>query len=690
MNFNEYRFGDICVQYWFDTENGTVGLELLPDGMKDKRVSKSYRIDPLVQLMIQGDDFPPGFANGHTMRGSSSLYKFRYKDQSVKDEGSRITVITSLTSQDDQELIHKLTYYSGEQGVEVSTTYSNNGQAAVTLDMLSSFSFGGMTPFVSGDAPNTMVLHRLRSKWSNEARLDSMPIEDLQLEPTWSGHGAFSEKFGQLGSMPVRRFFPFAAIEDTVNHVLWGVQLACPSSWQIEAYRKDNALCLSGGLADYDFGHWFKTIKPGDSFTAPTAFLSVCAGDLDTLCSRLTGMQARSLKGMDMPSRLPVVFNEFCTTWGKPSQESVVNELQALKGKDIDFFVIDAGWYADDVKGWEMNMGDWRVNDRMFPDGMEFTVKAIREAEMKPGIWFELEVCGRDADVFGDTEHLLKRMGNPITAGFRRFWDMRSPWVNDYLEKRVTEFLKYHGFEYVKIDYNESIGIGCDGAESLGEGLRQNIVASRDFLVKMRESVPGMLIENCSSGGHRLEPSLLGICQLASFSDAHEQREIPVIAANLHRVMLPQQSLIWAVLRKDDSLRRLVWSLSATFLGVMCLSGDVHELDAGQWKAVDEAISFYREASSVIEEGITKRHGPKVQSYRHPEGWQAVERTSRDKDKKLIVIHSFDDALIEVQVGEDYTICKHFADEEAEFCMENGIVKVNIPADGACALLLNR
>ena len=38
---------------------------------------------------------------------------------------------------------------------------------------------------------------------------------------------------------------------------------------------------------------------------------------------------------------------------------------------------------------------------------------------------------------------------------------------------------------------------------------------------------------------------------MSSFSDAHETPEIPIVAAALHRLMLPRQSQIWAVLHAD-------------------------------------------------------------------------------------------------------------------------------------------
>ena len=114
----------------------------------------------------------------------------------------------------------------------------------------------------------------------------------------------------------------------------------------------------------------------------------------------------------------------------------------------------------------------------------------IKENGLIPGIWFETETCGKDALMYQNQEHLLKRNGQVITSGGRRFWDMRDPWVIDYLEKKMIDFLEKYGFGYVKIDYNESIGIGCDGAESLGEGLRQSIRGTQDSLENSGRDFP--------------------------------------------------------------------------------------------------------------------------------------------------------------------------------------------------------
>ena len=59
---------------------------------------------------------------------------------------------------------------------------------------------------------------------------------------------------------------------------------------------------------------------------------------------------------------------------------------------------------------------------------------------MKAGIWFELEVVGKDAEALNEEANLLTRDGKIIISGSRRFWDMRREWVDEYLTKKVIHF----------------------------------------------------------------------------------------------------------------------------------------------------------------------------------------------------------------------------------------------------------
>jgi alpha-galactosidase len=162
---------------------------------------------------------------------------------------------------------------------------------------------------------------------------------------------------------------------------------------------------------------------------------------------------------------------------------------------------------------------------------------------------------------------------------------------------------------------------------------------------------------------------MLARTAMSSFSDAHELVEIPIIAANLHRLMLPRQSQIWAVLKPTDSERRLVYSLAATFLGRMCLSGDVAALSPAQWKTALDAQRLYGQVAPIIKHGTSRLHRQLGETWRHPRGWQSMVRVTTDVREALLVTHAFQDAPRQVFVplpGGAWRVVGHFGEQSTE------------------------
>ncbi len=650
---NSFTLGDMCAVFHTD-EEGHVYLVLVPDKLKDKITyeDKKLHADSLIQAKLVGDPYAGAYAQGITMRNSDTAFSMKYVGQEKEENGEEIEIRTTLKDDHNNYYVNYINYRKGDYAVAVRTVFENRGKEDAVLEYLTSFTLNDLSPFLPGESRNALTLHRIRSKWSHEGRLISEKIEDLLLEDAWSTWQPASVRYGSIGSMPVKDFAPFIALGDEKSGVTWGAMLAIESSWEMEAYRRDDCLCLSGGIADREFGHWMKKVSPGERFETPTALLSVAEGDADLVSQRLTHYGTRFMKDVPAPEQdLPVLFNEYCTTWGLPSHENIMNITDAIKDRPIDYFMIDCGWFVEEGVHWGNSMGDYVPSDKLFPKGLKYTVDCIKEKGMKPGIWFEIDNVGRDAHIYNKEEWFLKRDGIPLSTGGRRFFDMRNPEVIAYLDEKVLKCLKDNGFEYMKMDYNDNIGLGCDGAESLGEGLRLDREASLAYVRHIKEEMPDLILENCASGGHKLEPLMMSLCSMASFSDAHETELIPVVAARLHRMILPRQSQIWAAIRKTDSLKRIVYTMANTFLGRMCLSGDVLELTEDQWGKIDEGIAFYKKIAPVIKNGFSylfENYGP---SEKRLSGYQAVVRVENEGEELVperareafAVIHVFRD-----------------------------------------------
>ncbi|MBC8009876.1 MAG: alpha-galactosidase [Burkholderiales bacterium] len=713
--FARHTLGDMTALYTLDRATGQMEWSLLPTerlehvvprrtnldddiqvaGQKPEGRAAPWLLEPLVHLKLREQDSAGPYAPGITLRHPAGP-ALRFAEQRLERTADRVEIITLLRAEGPlaHECEHRVWHFADEPGVRVATVFRNASDRPLTLQLLTSFSLGGLTPFADDDAPERLWFHRSRSWWSGEGRMESTPLEALHLERSWGTSTLRVERFGQVGSLPVRKFFPFAALEDRAAGVVWAAQLAAPGSWQIEVGRRGDTVGLCGGQADWEFGHWMKTIPPGDTFTTHEALLTAAATTVDFACHRLTALHRRARLAQPSSEReLPIVCNEWCTSWGNPSHENLARMARRLHGTPVKYLVIDAGWYRPDEGDWGASQGDWVVSTKLYPHGLKAALDAIRAQGLVPGIWFEFETVGIDsAAAKNESAHLLQLDGRPLTAGTRRFWDFRDPWVTDYLTRRVIDFLREHGFGYMKVDYNESLGLGADGAESLGECLRAHLAGVQQFFRAILAALPDLVIENCASGGHRLEPSFLQLTAVSSSSDAHECLEIPVLCAEQLTQLLPEQNLIWAVVRRGDDERRLAYSLAACFLGRLCLSGDITELSDERWAFVQTALALYREAAPAIRDGVIRRHGERSSSHRHPRGWQAV--TFATPELVLAVIHTFADTptsfFVPLPKG-DWCVAKTFpAHPSAESELRTGALQVNDSPDFTGRILLLR
>lgn len=668
MILKRYVYGDTAVYYTKETIEGhdleTVGLALYP---ASATVPETLHTDSLVQVAFTGDRNLIDYTQGLSMRNRFSTV-LSIVSQTAGEEG----VVTVLSDGNGNEYEHTLSFDRATNVFSLSVRYTNRSQEIRTLEALDSFSVSGiLSPSRNYASTCGFTLHRMTAAWSRECRLKSDSFSHLGLDMSWGRYGVKVEKFGERGSMPVRDYFPFAAIEDESGFILAAMAEA-PYSWQMEVYQEKESCSLSGGLGDYEFAHWRKDILPGESFETDRAFLRVReSGGVNGVCNDFLHFMDAKLSVPASEEELPVLFNEYCTTWGTPSEENIRAILRAIEPLHLDYFVIDCGWYLPENCGWCNSPGDWNESKKLFPSGIRSVVKAIEDAGLLPGIWFEFEVAGIDSKLYYETDYLLTRDGVPLSSKNRRFVDLRKENAQAYLKTKMLDFLKDNGFRYIKIDYNDNIGIGCDGAESFGEGGRQVQEESLAYLDRLKEAIPDIVIENCSSGGSRIEPKRMSMVSMCSYSDAHECREIPIIAANVSRVVPARQEQIWAVIRKTDTDSRIIYSMTAAMIGRICISGDIWQISEEKIDLIAEGIRFYRGVRDIVRHGDIEEITCTTEYFRELKGHQIYQK--RLGSRALLIVHSFDDEAFETEIG-GYEVVSVYTD--FSYSAEGGKLKI--------------
>ena len=665
--FYEYVFEQTTVRYVVMKEEQNVFLLLIPNELIEKTTDDFETHKLLDNGFVNNEDWYPGslvhlhlshhytpmYDNGYKF--SQSTKNLKYQNQEFYEENNVLTIKTYLAADEGYEVCHVLTKYNGENGFEIKNILLNKTGKEITLEMITSATLDNLSPFFKGTATEDLVFHYFKGGWSIEGKHIATPISEMNMDKSWGGSFE-SEKIGAIGSKTVGRFYPYAALEDKSVGCLWGMKIKHNATWQAELSRYGTPLSLSIGIGDYKFGHWRKILKNNDSFETPVAYVAACTGSIDELSNDLIKMNDKDIENYGEQG-MPIIFNDWVTHWGDSSFKKAVSLADSLKKSKVKYFVLDDGWQSGGV-------GDWTVDNEKFPGGLKDYSKAIRDRGMIPGIWMEFETIrdralrwSSEFDEFNLTKDGVVINNAACNSAQTKFLDFRKKEVRDYLDKVVIEFLKKNNIGYIKVDYNSNIGLGCDGAESLGEGLRQHMNYVYEFFIKMKKEIPDIIIENCSTGGSRLDPKMMGVTAMSSFSDAHESIDLPIIAANMHYFISPRQNQVWCVVKSGFETDRIKYSIAAGFLGRLCWSGNIDNLREEQMEMIYNAEKMYDEVSHIIKAGRSYIIRTDSINNRNPQGSQAAIRYSEDKKEALVVVHYFNNSKeMKLLLNDEYVI----------------------------------
>lgn len=674
----------------YTAQQDVVSLIIVPLN-KEKYVDFNSDLpeDGMIQLSLCGDKHFRHYCGGQTLRNGESATGVRLVGQNCEKRETEETITTSFILKENIKVSNIIRHPDGARYFTCENIIFNGSAQNITVEMFASCCISGISPYVGKEA--SLKLHRLFGNWSAEGREDSRKFESAGLEESWADYGVRLEKFGSVGSMPVQKYFPFVCVEDTDHFTSWGAAFDAPCSWQAEVFRYNKNVSISGGVADYEYGHNRMTVPAGKHYSSGVSYLTVCNGGAEEVWNRLN--TAFNRQENEEEKFLPIIYNEYCTSWGNPSAEEVERLLPEVKKYGAKYFVIDAGWYCGREEDWALKVGDYKPDKIAFPESIKKTAEKIRDYGMIPGIWFEPEIAAEKSEVYSNNEMFLTRDGYRIVMKDRSFFDFRQETVRAYLRKRVIDFVKENGFGYVKLDYNECLGIGCDGAESYGAGLRQHIEGVLAFVKELKESVPGLILEICSAGGHRIEPAFLALADMVSFSDAHEVAEGAVVAANVNRICPSVKNQIWAVINQEYSDAQTRYSLAKTFFGRMCLSGDLTLLRASQKKIIRSAVALYKKVRYILADSTLHIYGDRDLKYRDLIGMQAGLKVSADGTGALLIVHSFRDCG-EISVTDEklknYKIEDIFADEKCEVQKEGKNIRIRMEEFDGCVIHLRR
>ncbi|MCL6670437.1 alpha-galactosidase [Streptomyces panaciradicis] len=483
----------------------------------------------------------------------------------------------------------------------------NEGGVPLLLESVSSLALGGLADGALGG----LTLHWADNDWLAECRWRRSPFRDQVVRLSRSAHGhegrGCFERFSQ-GGWSTGRHLPVAALTEQAGRA-WLWQIESSAGWRYETGEREGAAYVALFGPDDAHHQWRRTLAPGEGFsTVPATLAGARTGGLDAAFGQLTDCRRRMRRGHPDHTALPVIYNDYMNTlMGDPTTDKLLPLIEAAAAAGAEVFVVDAGWYDDDAEGWWDAVGAWEPSDRRFPGGIRRVLDAVREHGMTPGLWLEPEVVGVRSPLARTLppEAFFRRGGVRVTEHGRHHLDLRHPAARAHLDRVVDRIVGEWGVGYLKLDYNINPGPGTEnGGESAGAGLLGHHRAHLDWLNAVLDRYPGLVLENCGSGGLRMDYAQLAVTQLQSTSDQQDPLRCPPIAAAAATAVTPEQAAVWAYPQPHFTPDLIAFTLTGAMTGRIHLSGFLDRMDPDRFDLVRTGLSVYKELRRQIPDSL--------------------------------------------------------------------------------------
>ena len=383
-------------------------------------------------------------------------------------------------------------------------------------------------------------------------------------------------------------------------------------------------------------------LETGEMFQAPEVILSYSSEGMNRLSQNLHHcIRQHICRGKYKEEIRPILINSWEAAYFDFTGDTIYELAKAAKEVDIDMLVMDDGWFGkrdDDNSG----LGDWFVNEKKLGGTLGNLIKRINDLGVKFGIWIEPEMVSEDSDLYRKhPDWALTVPGrNPVRSRNQLVLDFSRKEVVDEIYDQICKVLDQGNIEYVKWDMNRSLmDVYSSVTRDQGRVLHDYVLGLYDFLERLVQRYPNLLIEGCSGGGGRFDAGMMYYTPqiwCSDNTDAIDRLRIqygtsfgyPVSVVGSHVSAVPNHQTG----RKTPLHTRGVVAMSGTFgyeLNLMKLSEE-------EKQEIREQIAEYKSYAPIIQNGLYYRlSNPTTEEIC---AWEFVHTDEKEQSKVLLNI----------------------------------------------------
>lgn len=426
------------------------------------------------------------------------------KIEQVKQYPTKDGEVTEILLKDKVYPFEIKQYYKAYQGTDIISTWieiMNNGKKSVTLYRFVS----AYLPVQRGDN----WLTHFHGHWGAENMLEE--------EKLTNGQKVISNKDGMVNTETDNPSFMLSIDgkpQEEYGHILGGT-LAWTGNYLLKMDITNTKLNIIAGINEEN-SHY--KLESKETFKTPEFAMTYSTSGKGGV-SRAFHRWARMYKLSHGNVERDILLNSWEGVYFKVNQEGMDQMIKSFSALGGELFVMDDGWFGNKYsrdRG-DSSLGDWTVNKKKLPLGIEGLIASAKKHKIKFGLWIEPEMSNTKSELFEKhPEWILQCKNRPLSTGrggTQIVLDLTNPEVQDFVFSVIDNLMThYPEIAYMKWDANSCM---LDyGSPYLPKEKQSHLYIEyhrglNKVLERIRAKYPQLILQACAGGGGRINYGIL-------------------------------------------------------------------------------------------------------------------------------------------------------------------------------------
>ena len=443
-------------------------------------------------ILLEGEKLTPAFSfdlGGVSLRDTVSFYNLTRSEPQYDDAGGETTVVTLTRSGLEVRVVGTL--YRDKASCEWTVYLKNVGETNTET----------LSDVLALDSDFSLRSPSVYYSKGSQCQAEDFLMKKAFLVPT------IPLNFYPEGGRSSDGYLPYFNISGRDGGVV--AAIGWTGEWKNDVEKTDEGAHLAVGQRDLS-----AYLTPGEEIRTPRVSLTFYNSKVPL---KGFNMFRSFLADCVMPAGVShitsfVLADEFSTL----TAQELIDKAYAIPEEKLAYFNnfwMDAGWY-DYQESWWDGVGTWSANRQKFPNSLIEVGNAAAAMGKRYLLWFEPERVRRDTYLYNEGgRHNDWLIGLEDEDNW--LWNLANDDAMDFLTGYITAALQENGVTVYRQDFNFAPLEYWQKADELFYGGRTGIAENHyianyyRYLDGLFANNPGLIMDNCSSGGRRLDLEMM-------------------------------------------------------------------------------------------------------------------------------------------------------------------------------------